>query len=256
MENQDIRFWKRVVKGDCWLWSGATNQDGYGNLTRGNEPMRAHRYAWELATGETLSSRDTICHTCDVPNCVRNDDVGEYRLGHRVYPRRGHLYKATQVVNVEDRQTKNRGRWARGDDHGSHRHPESLRRGERHANSKLSDRDVQIIKASYTGKYGEVSAIARQFGVTSQAVSAIVKKGGWAHISKGNVSLPPDQLKRLPGLRGEGTSQAKLTDEQVRMLRAAYDSGSVTQADLMRQYGVSRTTVCLIVNRKIWKHLP
>jgi len=219
------------VTPECWEWTGTRGSNGYGMLTLRVDGKWGHGLAHRIAYAvfiAPLPETGVIMHTCDNRGCVRPD----------------HLRLGTQSLNIKDMYVKDR------------RDTSGYARGERSHKSALTDDDVATIKASYTGKYGEVSALARQFGVTSQAVWSIVKNGGWAHIAKGDVSLPPGQLKRLPGLRGEEKSQAKLTDAQVRALRDTYDSGKATQADLMRQYGISRPTVCLIVHRKIWKHLP
>lgn len=55
--------------------------------------------------------------------------------------------------------------------------------------------------------------------------------------------------------RGEHHSQAKLTDLLVREIRLKYDSGAYTQGALCREYGMSPPQMCMIVNRKAWKHL-
>jgi hypothetical protein len=219
------------VTPECWEWTGTRGSNGYGMLTlRVDGKWRhglAHRIAYAVFIAP-LPETGVIMHTCDNRGCVRPD----------------HLRLGTQSQNIRDMFDKGR------------RSSDGYARGERSHKSSLTARDVAQIKATYTGKYGQVSALARVYGITPQAMTAIISGETWAHVQAGDIPLPLEVLKRLPGLRGERTSQAKLTDEQVRMLRAAYDSGSVTQADLMRQYGVSRTTVCLIVNRKIWKHLP
>lgn len=49
------RFWRKVDKtGDCWLWTGARNGNGYGRFSiggRGSSPALAHRVAYELVVG-------------------------------------------------------------------------------------------------------------------------------------------------------------------------------------------------------------
>src|SRR5690242_7086979 len=46
------RFWEKVQKSDgCWLWSGATNPAGYGNIGSGGHngrPLLASRVSWEI----------------------------------------------------------------------------------------------------------------------------------------------------------------------------------------------------------------
>lgn len=63
-------FWSRVEKTDtCWLWTGAKVQ-GYGNFKYRGERCYAHRYSYELATGEPLGGK-VIDHLCHAPACVR-----------------------------------------------------------------------------------------------------------------------------------------------------------------------------------------
>ncbi len=59
------RFWSHVVKGpceaDCWIWTGAIGDDGYGRFwvqsrLHQMQPrvLRPHRVAWALAEGESI----------------------------------------------------------------------------------------------------------------------------------------------------------------------------------------------------------
>ncbi len=51
-------FWAKVDKsGKCWLWTGHCNRNGYGRLYRHfPDPVLAHRLAWEITTGDALTS--------------------------------------------------------------------------------------------------------------------------------------------------------------------------------------------------------
>lgn len=62
-EKQIARFWAKVNKngsipaqhpglGRCWLWTGAQNGAGYGQLRISYQQMGAHQVAWELTNGE------------------------------------------------------------------------------------------------------------------------------------------------------------------------------------------------------------
>ena len=86
------RFWSKVNKsGDCWIWSGAKNQNGYGNILYNGRNKLAHRVAYELIFGKILD--DKFClHSCDNPACVNPD----------------HLRLGTQFDNVQDMHAKNR----------------------------------------------------------------------------------------------------------------------------------------------------
>lgn len=64
-----------------------------------------------------------------------------------------------------------------------------------------------------------------------------------------------DQKGRAYDRSGVSNGMASMTEMEVREIRRRYRDGSETQADLMRAFKVSRAQVCLIVNRKSWKHL-
>ncbi len=63
-------------------------------------------------------------------------------------------------------------------------------------------------------------------------------------------------LRRNPDriLKGERIASAKLTERLVREIVRRSESGE-SQADISRDTGMSRASVCLIVNRKVWRHL-
>ncbi len=73
------RFWanKTVDEDGCWIWAGSRIQDKYGNPYygrlkwegRGNVTERAHRVAYELATG-IKPGELSVCHECDKPPCI------------------------------------------------------------------------------------------------------------------------------------------------------------------------------------------
>ena len=54
---------------------------------------------------------------------------------------------------------------------------------------------------------------------------------------------------------GEANGGAKLNSHQVIEIRARYAVGNVSRTPLAKEYGVSRTTIGKIVNRKKWKFL-
>jgi len=100
------RFWSYVVKGplpdDCWLWTGAISDDGYGRFwthdgTR-QKAVRPQRYAYQLITGTQPPSQVLLLHSCDVPTCVHAD----------VDPLVSHLREGTARDNMLDRTQRNR----------------------------------------------------------------------------------------------------------------------------------------------------
>ena len=76
------RFWSHVVKGpnrsDCWIWTGAIGDDGYGRFwlpqpDGGQRAMRPQRWLYEHLTGVALLPDVLLLHACDVPLCVHVD---------------------------------------------------------------------------------------------------------------------------------------------------------------------------------------
>lgn len=55
--------------------------------------------------------------------------------------------------------------------------------------------------------------------------------------------------------RGERKWSAKLTEEQVREMRARFAAGGISKQELSRQYGLAPTTASGIINRKKWRHV-
>lgn len=92
------RFWLKVMKTDgdqCWLWTGAKDSKGYGNISlggRGAGYRKSSRVAWELVNGPAPEGM-AVCHKCDNPSCVRPD----------------RLFLGTQRENLADMRRKGRG---------------------------------------------------------------------------------------------------------------------------------------------------
>lgn len=64
------RFWEKVVKTEsCWLWMGAKNRCGYGQLTYQKKHITAHR-ASLMIHGVEIPAGMMVCHSCDNPPCV------------------------------------------------------------------------------------------------------------------------------------------------------------------------------------------
>lgn len=76
MDREDIeRFWRRVDKrGDCWIWTGAKDLDGYGQVKFCGKIQKAHRVSLEIH-GKKPNKR-TI-HLCGNHSCVNPDHVSE-----------------------------------------------------------------------------------------------------------------------------------------------------------------------------------
>lgn len=146
------KFWERVDKrGDCWLWTGAINNHGYGNVSHQGKYWKAHRLAWALTHGDIPPGMQVL-HRCDNPPCVRPD----------------HLWLGTHTDNMRDRAEKGR-------------HSVGNRRGSRHPLAKLTETDVRTIRDSLLGSMSH-REIAERYGVTPNNIYRIATRKSWRHI--------------------------------------------------------------------------
>ncbi len=73
-------LWDRVFPEPttgCWIWTGATNRAGYGNINRTRSDgitWAAHRYFYTKLVGE-IPDGMTIDHLCRHPWCVNPDHM-------------------------------------------------------------------------------------------------------------------------------------------------------------------------------------
>lgn len=68
--NFSNRFWSKVSKtGECWLWIGSLNNNGYGQMRINTRSHLAHRLSYELTYGK-ISKGLVVNHLCEMPNCV------------------------------------------------------------------------------------------------------------------------------------------------------------------------------------------
>lgn len=68
-----LTVWEKVdASGDCWIWTGATNRQGYGTHYHEEKKWLAHRLVWSLLVGPPGPILD---HLCRVPGCVNPDHL-------------------------------------------------------------------------------------------------------------------------------------------------------------------------------------
>lgn len=147
-------FWSKVDKtGECWLWLGKLDKDGYGQFavtvagTNTQRHVRAHRFAYESAFGSC--GAPVLRHACDNPRCVRPD----------------HLVPGTQRENRADAVARGREPW-----------------GELKPNATLSIDAVETAKSMIASGM-TVAHAARALGVRYRTLWQAVRGKTWRRIA-------------------------------------------------------------------------
>ena len=88
--------------GDCWLWSGTHNSDGYGSTRLGHRgcgarSMAAHRAIYQLLVGSVPADMH-LDHLCRNKNCVNPDHL-------EVVTRRENILRGYSPQAMNARQT-------------------------------------------------------------------------------------------------------------------------------------------------------
>lgn len=147
-------FWSKVNKdaaGGCWLWTAAKERHGYGHFRHAHKDYRAHRYAYELASGPIPKGME-IMHVCDVKACVNPD----------------HLQPATRLENMGDLKAKRLHVY-----------------GERSHNAVVTEEQVRKIRAEYRRENfskSNAKELGARYGVTAEAILHIVARRTWSYV--------------------------------------------------------------------------
>jgi hypothetical protein len=137
--------------GECWPWTAAAMDSGYGQVQTRGKTRLAHREAFDAVNGFGSSDGFVIRHKCDNPPCVNPD----------------HLERGTQGDNVRDRDQRGR-----------------QSRGEARPLAKLTESDVRAIRADYVrgSRTHGLRSLARRFGVDHTVIGDVVNRQVWKHV--------------------------------------------------------------------------
>lgn len=148
---EPLSFIMEVIQSDtddCVIWPYSVYKDGYGSIRYEGVSRNAHSVSLELFTGErpdgkVAAHEPLVCHN---PACIN--------------PK--HLRWASRKENMHDRLLD-----------------ETDLRGEKHPNSKLSERDVLDIRSSKESG----PSLARKYNLNSRSTINKIKSGKlWSHI--------------------------------------------------------------------------
>lgn len=143
-----IRFSKVNAETGCREWTSAI-VCGYGQLSVGNKPARAHRAAYQEWVGQ-IPDGMLICHRCDNKRCIEPT----------------HLFLGTHQDNMTDKMAKGR--------HVSIK-------GSGHANAKLTYNDVIGIRYAVAMAGCSQQSMAESFGVSQGTIQRMVTGERWGH---------------------------------------------------------------------------
>lgn len=144
-------FWSRFVKqGDCLLWTGSRDKNGYGKIRVLHKLWLVHRLAWTLNHGP-IPDGLSVLHKCDNPSCAADS----------------HLFIGDQFANMQDMTHKGRSRNSTG---------------EHNPRAKITDAVAAQIKQQCANGL-KLRTIADQFCVSIQCVNHIATGYTWKHLS-------------------------------------------------------------------------
>lgn len=133
-------------EGDCLLWTGAKERNGYGKINLDGKYIPAHRAAWIAFKGED-PGKLFVCHRCDVRACIETE----------------HLFLGEHRDNMEDMLSKER-----------------QARGAELPQAKLTEEQVKEIRASK-----ESTRLAGlRYGVSRMTISLVRRKATWSHVKE------------------------------------------------------------------------
>lgn len=93
------RFYSKIDKsGECHIWTGFKDRDGYGKYAGIFETAIAHRVSYILKYGH-FDNKLMVCHKCDNPSCVNTDHLF---LGTALENNRDKIYKGRSKIKYSD----------------------------------------------------------------------------------------------------------------------------------------------------------
>jgi 23S rRNA G2445 N2-methylase RlmL len=140
---------KTIWDGDCLLFTGYCDPNGYGQMSYQGKPHNVHRLHWILVN-RSIANGLRVLHKCDRPSCVNLD----------------HLFLGTQQDNMDDMISKNRQFHVRGQHHGK---------------AMFTDQDVIEIRKLIAQEI-PLTEIASKYKVYPSVICRIKSGKTWSHV--------------------------------------------------------------------------
>src|SRR5262249_1828516 len=146
------RFWPKIQKTDnCWLWTGAKNDAGYGiiRLSSPRKNERAHRIAWTLTFGPIPLGMQVLHH-------------GD----NRAWVRPEYLFLGDPAANARDKMNKGRARGLNGS---------------ACARAKFTEAQVISIRRDFERGMTRAMLVAN-YRINRDTLNGILARETWRHI--------------------------------------------------------------------------
>ena len=134
-----------ICRCGCWLWKWSVKR-GYARVLHLGKVRLVSRIILDI-----VDSDKHALHSCDNPRCINLE----------------HLYEGTQQQNMDDMYER-----CRAVNH----------TGENHGRAKLTETDVENIRAEYAAGGITYKELAERYGVSQTLISNIINRKQWKHI--------------------------------------------------------------------------
>lgn len=134
----------------CWNWNGSFMRGDYPLFYGDGKQQPAVRILYRLYYTNYLKRDWVIRHTCGNNWCMNPN----------------HIYRDTRANASKETQMERR----------------RFTIGERHPQSRLTEKDVLNIRERVANKETTQKALAEEYGVTEAHISKIIKRKTWTHI--------------------------------------------------------------------------